>query len=358
MVDKETYTSKKTIPFFSCDFCAFTTSKKQNYKTHLTTAKHQMLTHTDRMLTNTDRMLTQKDTFKCDCGKEYKYRQSLHVHKKKCNMSNSMIIESYPVNSLQSTELDEKTPENELVSVLLHQNNMFQELILKSEEEKKELIRKTDEEKKELIRKTDERDTQMIELHQQFLEALKNGSLGHTTNNHNTQNNQFNLQLYLNETCKDAVNLDEFLKSIKLTTQDYVDTGEVGFIEGLTNIFRKELHKLEPHHRPLQCTDVKREVIYVKENDEWTKDIENKKSLNIVKRIDLSYQNMMYKWMEENPGYRAEEGPLVEDGIKYSVVCFGRNRLDGNEPIFRGKILKNVLDDLSIKRGSKVITVK
>ena len=136
-----------------------------------------------------------------------------------------------------------------------------------------------------------------------------------------------------------------------------MNTGEVGFIEGLTDIFRKELHKLEPHHRPLQCTDVKREVIYVKENNEWTKDIENKKSLNIVKRIDLRYQNMMYKWMEENPGYRAEEGPLVEDGIKYSLVCFGRNRLDGNEPIFRGKILKNVLGDISIKRGNRVITV-
>ena len=244
-------------------------------------------------------------------------------------------------------------PDNELVSVLLKQNNLFQELILKSEEEKKEQHRITEEEKKQ-------RDTQLIELHQQFLEAMKNGSLGNTTNNnsHNTQNNQFNLQFYLNNTCKDALNLDEFLKSIKLTTQDYVNTGEVGFIQGLTDIFRKELHKLEPHHRPLQCTDVKREVIYVKENDEWTKDIENKKSLNIVRRIDLSYQNMMYKWMEENPGYRAEEGQLVEDGIKYSVVCFGRNRLDGNEPIFRGKILKNVLEVISIKRGSKVITVK
>ena len=230
---------------------------------------------------------------------------------------------------------------------------------MKNEEEKKEFMRKTEEQQRkteEQQRKTEEQQAQMMELHEKFLDALKSGSLGNTTNN-NTQNNQFNLQFYLNETCKDAINLDEFLKSIKLTTQDYVNTGEAGFIEGLTDIFRRELHKLEPHHRPLQCTDVKREVIYVKEDNEWTKDVENKKSLNIVKRIDLRYQNMMYKWMEENPGYRAEEGPLVEDGIKYSLVCFGRNRLDGNEPIFRGKILKNVLGDISIKRGNRVITV-
>jgi hypothetical protein len=249
---------------------------------------------------------------------------------------------------MESETKTEQEPINEIVTALMEQNTIFQELIMKNEEEKKE--RDT---------QLKERDTQLIEIHQQFLEAMKNGSLGNTTNNtnNNTQNNHFNLQFYLNETCKDAINLDEFLKSIKLTTQDYVNTGEAGFIEGLTDIFRRELHKLEPHHRPLQCTDVKREVIYVKENDEWTKDIENKKSLNVVRRIDLSYQNMMYKWMEENPGYRAQEGPLVEDGIKYSVVCFGRNRLDGNEPIFRGKILKNVLGDISIKRGNRVITV-
>ena len=336
---------------YICETCNYKCNKPSEMTKHNSTRKHKNLQNPISEIT--------KKSYSCNCGKIYKHSPSLYAHKKKCyyiNNDNNAVIarESQP------------QPQNDIVAVLLEQNNMFQEIImkneeriLKSEEEKKELILKSEEEKKELIRKTEEekkeRDTQLIEIHQQFLEAMKNGSLGNTTNN--TQNNQFNLQFYLNETCKDAINLDEFLKSIKLTTQDYVNTGEAGFIEGLTDIFRRELHKLEPHHRPLQCTDVKREVIYVKENDEWTKDIENKKSLNVVRRIDLSYQNMMYKWMEENPGYRAQEGPLVEDGIKYSVVCFGRNRLDGNEPIFRGKILKNVLGDISIKRGNRVITV-
>ena len=330
---------------YHCESCDYNCNTKQNYNKHISTRKHKMLTHVDDNVD--DKCITlstpKKYIYSCPCGKQYKFRQSLHVHKKSCSQKNNEYI---------SRELIDTGPKNEIVSVLLEQNTIFQELIMKNEEEKKELMRKNEEQQ----RKTDEQQERMIELHDKFLEALKSGSLGNTTNN--TQNNQFNLQFYLNETCKDAINLDEFLKSIKLTTQDYVNTGEAGFIQGLTDIFRKELHKLEPHHRPLQCTDVKREVIYVKENNEWTKDIENKKSLNVVKRIDLSYQNMMYKWMEENPGFREEEGQLVEDGIKYSVVCFGRNRLDGNEPIFRGKILKNVLDDLSIKRGSKVITVK
>jgi hypothetical protein len=238
----------------------------------------------------------------------------------------------------------------------LHDQQMkTEEQHRKSEEEKKELLMKNEEQQ----RKTEERENQMMDLQKQFLEAIKNGSLGNTTNsNNNTQNNQFNLQFYLNETCKDAINLDEFLKSIQLTSQDYVNTGEVGFITGLTDIFRKELHKLEPHNRPLQCTDVKREVIYVKENDKWAKDIENKKTKNIVRRIDISYQRMMYQWMKENPEHVEEEGPLVEEGIQYSTVCLGNNRLNGNEPIFRNKIFTNILDDIAIKKGNKVITVE
>jgi len=384
---------------FVCNICDYRCSTKQNYNKHLMTRKHTNLTDIDGILTtnntfvcgcgkeykyrqslhahkincsqisnrkhhtvvNIDATLTCNNTFDCICGKEYKYRQSLHAHKKTCSQLHQ--------DNLCDETSSEPEVKNEFVTVLLEQNTMFQELILKNEEEKNELLRRTEEQQRrneEDRRKTDEEkgelQKQMMDLQKQFLEAIKNGSLGNTINNHNnntnTQNNQFNLQFYLNETCKDAINLDEFLQSIQLTSQDYVNTGEVGFITGLTDIFRKELHKLEPHNRPLQCTDVKREVIYVKENDKWAKDIENKKTKNIVRRIDLSYQRMMYQWMKENPEHVEEEGPLVEEGIKYSTVCLGNNRLNGNEPIFRNKIFTNILDDIAIKKGNKVITVE
>jgi len=403
MIDKIQSKQSKQSNSFSCEYCSFNTSKKQNYLTHLSTRKHHTLTDIDKTLTtnntfvcgcgkeykyrqslhahkincsqisnrkhhtvvNVDATLTRNNTFDCICGKEYKYRQSLHAHKLKCSQLHQ--------DNLCDETSSESEPKNEFVTVLLEQNTMFQELILKNEEEKNELLRRTEEQQRrteeqqrrneEDRRKTDEEkgelQKQMMDLQKQFLEAIKNGSLGNTTNsNNNTQNNQFNLQFYLNETCKDAINLDEFLQSIQLTSQDYVNTGEVGFITGLTDIFRKELHKLEPHNRPLQCTDVKREVIYVKENDKWAKDIENKKTKNIVRRIDLSYQRMMYQWMKENPEHVEEEGPLVEEGIKYSTVCLGNNRLNGNEPIFRNKIFTNILDDIAIKKGNKVITVE
>jgi len=384
---------------FVCNMCDYRCSTKQNYNKHLMTRKHTNSTDIDGILTtnntfvcgcgkeykyrqslhahkincsqisnrkhhtvvNIDATLTCNNTFDCICGKEYKYRQSLHAHKKTCSQLHQ--------DNLCDETSSEPEVKNEFVTVLLEQNTMFQELILKNEEEKNELLRRTEEQQRrneEDRRKTDEEkgelQKQMMDLQKQFLEAIKNGSLGNTINNHNnntnTQNNQFNLQFYLNETCKDAINLDEFLQSIQLTSQDYVNTGEVGFITGLTDIFRKELHKLEPHNRPLQCTDVKREVIYVKENDKWAKDIENKKTKNIVRRIDLSYQRMMYQWMKENPEHVEEEGPLVEEGIKYSAVCLGNNRLNGNEPIFRNKIFTNILDEIAIKKGNKVITVE
>jgi len=341
---------------FVCENCSFYSANKKDYTRHITTRKH-------KMITNNYNLGKMPDSYPCVCGKEYKHRQGLYAHKKKC----SQLKED---NTYHETK--ETPPNNELVTVLLEQNTMFQELILKNEEQQRkseeqqrkseEQQRKSEEEKNELLRRNEEQQSQMMDLQKQFLEAIKNGSLGNTINNNsnsnNTNNNQFNLQFYLNETCKDAINLDEFLQSIQLTSQDYVNTGEVGFITGLTDIFRKELHKLEPHNRPLQCTDVKREVIYVKENDKWAKDIENKKTKNIVRRIDLSYQRMMYQWMKENPEHVEEEGPLVEEGIKYSAVCLGNNRLNGNEPIFRNKIFTNILDDIAIKKGNKVITVE
>jgi len=316
---------------YGCNECNYFTPNNSDLRKHLITQKHII------NIDNTTQIQKSANGFECQCGKNYQHKSGLYKHKHKCGLRNK-------------TEPQIAPEKKELVTVLLEQNTIFQELILKNEEEKKDLLRKNEEQQ-----------TQMMDLQKQFLEAIKNGSLGNTTNNHNnnnTQNNQFNLQFYLNETCKDAINLDEFLQSIQLTSQDYVNTGEVGFITGLTDIFRKELHKLEPHNRPLQCTDVKREVIYVKENDKWAKDIENKKTKNIVRRIDLSYQRMMYQWMKENPEHVEEEGPLVEEGIKYSTVCLGNNRLNGNEPIFRNKIFTNILDDIAIKKGNKIITVE
>ena len=344
METQETQKTQKN-PKYSCEICDYHSGNKKDYNKHILTRKHTNNTQNGVLETKNPKK-SQKYT--CEfCQYEYKSRSGLYKHNLKCVQENKPSIDCHKNDVI--TELLKQNV------VYQEQNHIFQEIILKNDAER----RKTEEQQIELLRKNDERETQMMDLQKQFLEAIKNGSLGNTTNsNNNTQNNQFNLQFYLNETCKDAINLDEFLQSIQLTSQDYVNTGEVGFITGLTDIFRKELHKLEPHNRPLQCTDVKREVIYVKENDKWAKDIENKKTKNIVRRIDISYQRMMYQWMKENPEHVEEEGPLVEEGIKYSTVCLGNNRLNGNEPIFRNKIFTNILDDIAIKKGNKIITVE
>jgi len=375
MIDTTIDTSVSNVFFkFVCEKCDYKCKTNQHFNKHINTDKHIRLTNIDKKVTRVDGI------YSCACGKEYKFRQSLHVHKKTCNKT-SVLVDNYSENTNGMSENTNGMSENtngmsentngmsentngmsENTNGMSENTNGMSEtnLIIDLLTELKLEREQHQEQQSELLRRNEEQQNQMMDLQHQFLEAIKNGSLGNTTNsnNNNTQNNQFNLQFYLNETCKDAINLDEFLQSIQLTSQDYVNTGEVGFITGLTDIFRKELHKLEPHNRPLQCTDVKREVIYVKENDKWAKDIENKKTKNIVRRIDLSYQRMMYQWMKENPEHVEEEGPLVEEGIKYSTVCLGNNRLNGNEPIFRNKIFTNILDDIAIKKGNKVITVE
>ena len=177
----------KTILTFTCDKCKFVCSNKKDYNRHLSTAKHKMMTNDDN---NTPTL----PIHICECGKSYKYRQGLHYHKKNCNKQN----ERYPEETITSPSLSQSVDAS-LVLELLNQNK---------------------------------------ELHQMVIElAKKAGNTTHNTNNtNNTINNKFNLNVFLNETCKDAINLNDFIQSIELTIRDFVNTGEVGYIRGISDI--------------------------------------------------------------------------------------------------------------------------
>ena len=189
MVDKKDVKSVKDVRKYQCDKCNFSCRIKYNYMKHLDTRKH-------RILTDIDGLLTKKMSFECDCGKEYKFRQSLHAHKKKCsqlkedNTRDKPEPQQLPQNEIVAVLLEQNTMYQEQNTMFQEQNTMFQELIMKNEEEKKEFMRKTEEEKKEFMRKTEEQQrkteeeknellrrneeqqAQMMELHEKFLEAL------------------------------------------------------------------------------------------------------------------------------------------------------------------------------------------
>jgi hypothetical protein len=142
------------------------------------------------------------------------------------------------------------------------------------------------------------------ELQKQLVEMSKQTSVVNNTTN-NTMNNQFNLNVFLNEDCKDALNIADFVESLKLTVNDLEQTGNLGFTQGITRIFVQGLKNLDVNMRPLHCTDIKRETVYIKDQDTWEKENAEKTKLrNVLKKIARKNMNLLPKWQEQNPDFK------------------------------------------------------
>jgi len=249
---------------FYCKICDYTTSKRGDYKKHLFTAKHQNSDNSDK----NDDSLSQKvaKKFICECGKSYKHRQGLSFHKKKCNTKPENI----------TITVEEEQPENnnfsgDFIIELLKQNQEFKELI--------------------------------IEQNKQMLELSKDRNITNNITQNNT-NNKFNLNVFLNETCKDALNLSDFLESLILTLTDFENFGPLGYCGGISNILVNGLNKLDIHKRPIHCSDLKREVIHIKNNDTWHKDDDKQQMIKAIKAIEHKNIKQMSLWGKANPEYK------------------------------------------------------
>jgi hypothetical protein len=234
------FTSKKH-PEFICELCNFKCCKKGDFNRHLSTNKHNILTNPNSFTSkNIDKQ------YKCNCGKIYKHMSSLCAHNKKCNMIESIIM-------------NEK---DAIITQLLQQNSELQQSIIKLSQEK-----------------------------------VVNNSITTNSNNKN-----FNLNFFLNETCKNAMNISEFVSSIKVNLEDLEYTGRQGYIQGISNIILNNLQKLEQHERPLHCNDLKREVLYIKDNDKWEKETEQKPILTkAIKTIANENIKQIKHWREKYP---------------------------------------------------------
>ncbi len=271
-------------PLFNCDFCNFITNNKKDFKRHTLTSKHiknlNMTNNTNKNEGNTNIFthFTPNKQYKCDCGKEYLHMSSLCKHKKNCfqNTDNKKITEK---------KEPEKEPEIEL-QIDDEGNNNGLELNMQST-----IV--------ELLKQNQEFQKQIIEL-------MKD-NIGNTTNNNiinNTTNNKFNLNVFLNETCKDALNFSEFLEMLTLSLTDFENFGPLGYCGGISNILVKGLNKLDISKRPIHCSDLKREVIHVKNNDTWHKDEDNEQMIKAIKAIEHKNVKQMSLWAKANPEYK------------------------------------------------------
>jgi hypothetical protein len=253
---------------YECCFCNIKTHNKKDYNKHILTKKHLKnadLTAFNKSLTKNPQNSQQHN---CDfCNKIYKSRVGLWYHKKKCTLKAENITiaveeEPVPENNQYSTDL---------ILELLKQNQEFKELIL--------------------------------EQNKQMLEMSKDRNV--TNNNNITQNNnKFNLNVFLNETCKDALNLSDFLESLILSLTDFENFGPLGYCGGISNILVNGLNKLDISKRPIHCSDLKREVIHIKNNDTWHKDDDKQQMIKAIKAIEHKNVKQISLWAKANPEYK------------------------------------------------------
>jgi hypothetical protein len=305
---------------FCCEICNFNSKNKTNYDKHLLTSKH---------ITNISIGYSQSNYICEYCDKEYIHYNALWKHKKKCEF-----ISNEETNKLQNTMISNMiTPK------------IFLDILNQSKELQNVLIEQT----KELQNKLLEKEDQLLEQNKQLIEMSKKPSMVNSNNNNNN-NNQFNLNFFLNETCKNAMNIQEFINSIKLTTQDFETTGRLGFVDGISRIFINELKGLEVERRPLHCTDVKRETVYVKDNDSWEKEnLEKKKlkwAINSIAQLNL---NQVQEWQKEYPECKENNTVANTRFNEMAMVALGGFG-DEQEKKFNDKIMKNVLKEVVITK--------
>ena len=264
---------------FSCINCDYLTGSKKDLEKHLATQKHKNKINNDKNGINnytSNTKLPENPKYVCECGKEYKYRQGLFQHKKKCNYEEIC------------QEIIEQKPDKELE---------LKDMFLTVVNENKELRGMMVEQQKTIM----EQSKQMTEI------IPKIGNNNSTTNNNTINNNQrVSINVFLNEKCKDAINMSDFIKSISVSLEQLDFTKTQGLEKGISQVIMDNMNKLSLYERPMHCTDTKRETIYIKENDKWEKDKDKSKLKQAIRKTSNKNYTALSNWTKDNPDFMAD----------------------------------------------------
>ena len=290
-------------PNFSCVFCDIKTNNKKDYKKHLLTSKHLKTQFGNKMETKCPKFPQniENNNFICEfCEKNYKSRTGLWKHKKICKIENKIIDSNILI-----------TPE--LIMELIKDNKDMKQIIMEQNNTIKTLV--------------------------------KNG-----TYNINSHNKSFNLQFFLNETCKDAMNIMDFVDSIKLQLSDLENVGRLGYVEGISNIITTNLKALDITQRPIHCADKKRETIYIKDENKWEKEDEQKrKIIKAIKRVVCKSQRLIPKFKEEHPDCLKASSKFSDQYNKIIVESMGGSGDNDREK--EEKIIRNISKQVIIDKN-------
>jgi hypothetical protein len=300
---------------YVCKICDYKSCIKYSYDRHLLTPKHLIQSKNETNETNETKKEEKKEKKEkkeknisnniCQCGLVYYSRTTLWRHKKKCNI----IVKAEDIEqNINNEDTEKKQNKDELICYLIKENQEFKNLIL---------------------------------------EIVKKDSYN-TTNNINSYNKSFNLNFFLNETCKDAMNITDFVDSIKLQLSDLERVGEMGYIEGISNIIVKNLKQLDVTQRPVHCTDKKRETIYIKDDDKWEKDDEKEKMHKIVRKVADKNARMLPKFKEAHPDCNKASSKYSDAYNKIIVESMGGSGDNNFEK--EEKIIKKVAKEITVEK--------
>jgi len=315
----------KNAKIYICEPCNFKCSKMSNYNNHILTAKHKMMTNDDK----NDDNFSQKNTkaFVCeDCGNEYKYRQGLSVHRKKCQKTPTP--NNINLNDNRSPDILDR----DSVLTLIKQNNDFKDLLVESNQKIEESNQKT------------------AELQQQLVDAVKNNT-SIVTNNITNNNQRFNLNFFLNDTCKDAMSITDFLGSMNVNFNELEYIGNHGYVNGMTKMIMERLKGMDITKRPIHCTDIKRETMYIKEDDGWSKDTEELTKLRrILSSISMTNYRSVPDWRNAHPDSEIMDSRTHNFCYKMMRAILG----DAEDEQIRldNKIIKTMSKDLFVSKHS------
>ena len=302
-----TFYPKKIPSVFTCLKCDYCTCNKKDYTKHCLTRKHLNSDYDDQNDDDLSKQIPIKKHL-CKCGKIYKYKQGLSLHKKTCAiLTNNQKIDNSEIKMLTG-----------LVKELASHNQTLTDKI--------------------------------VDICKISITNNSNSNNNIISNSHiNSHNKTFNLQFFLNETCKDAMNISEFVDSIKLELSDLMELGEIGYVEGMSKIIVKNLNDLNETKRPIHCTDKKREIFYIKDEDKWEKEDEDKKKLRkIIFRISNKNIKLLQTYKELHPGCNFSESKFADQYSKLVIEAVGG--AGNNDTEKENKIIRNISKKVTIKK--------
>ena len=280
--------SNNNTKIYTCSLCNFNTKYKHNYNHHILTKRHKKKEIEIKQEKPDSKYI-------CKCGKLYNHNQSLYRHQLTCKF------------------VQKKDTENSIIS---YNDNSQNSLIIT------ELLKKIDEKDKTI----DEKDKTIEEKDKTIKDMIP--KIGNNNNN-----KQFNINIFLNEDCKDAINMSDFIKSIKVSAEQLEYTTKNGLQKGLSNVILENMNKLSLNERPVHCTDTRRDTLYIKDNDVWEKDNDKTKIKEAINKVSSRNYNALSNWSKDNPDFM--ENDKKQDFYAKTITTIGK-KVDDN------KIIKNV----------------